>query len=44
MRISVKVIWKDCLNFVDSHPRTGWYLCIVVTLNMLLQLLDLIVV
>lgn len=26
------------LRFVDSHPRVGWYIALVVTLNFLLEI------
>ena len=29
------------IRWIDCHPRTGWYLCIIATLNLLLNLLDL---
>ena len=43
LRRFVNVIWKDCINFVDGHPRTGWYIVVVLTLNVVLNVLDLVV-
>lgn len=31
---------KRFMEFVDAHPRTGWYVAAVVTLNFLLNLVD----
>ena len=32
---------RDCLDFVDSHPRLGWYIALLATLNFGLNVLDL---
>lgn len=32
-----KPMW---LRWVDGHPRTGWYICTLVTLDFVLQLLE----
>lgn len=29
------------ISWVDSHPRTGWYLMVLMTLNLLLSVVDL---
>jgi hypothetical protein len=35
------VKWTDrCLDFVDQHPRLGWYIAILATLNFILNLID----
>ncbi len=28
------------LRWVDSHPRTGWYICAIVTLDFLINVLE----
>ncbi len=28
------------LDFIDRHPRTGWYLTVVVTLDFILHLIE----
>ncbi len=28
------------LAWIDAHPRTGWYICTVVTLDLLLNVLE----
>lgn len=30
------------IHFIDCHPRTGWYVAVVVTCDLLIQLLDLV--
>lgn len=40
-----KVKWRSnplvCfLTWVDAHPRTGWYISLMLTLNFILNLLD----
>lgn len=35
------VLWYRCLDFVDEHPRVGWYIAGMTTLNLLVNLLDL---
>jgi hypothetical protein len=30
-----------CLDFIEKHPRTGWYIAVMATLNVLLNLLQL---
>lgn len=32
---------KRCLDFVDHHPRVGWYVAILATANFILNLIDL---
>ena len=27
------------LSWIDAHPRTGWYICTIVTLDLLLDVL-----
>lgn len=29
------------IEVVDQHPRTGWYIAVIVTINLLLTILDL---
>lgn len=29
------------LHWIDCHPRTGWYLVVVASLNLILNVLDL---
>lgn len=29
-----------CVDWIDRHPRTGWYLVVVATLNLLLNFFD----
>lgn len=31
---------RPLLEWTDVHPRTGWYLVIILTLNFILNLLD----
>lgn len=31
---------KELLDWIDAHPRTGWYLVVILTLNFVLNLLD----
>ena len=35
-----KASFKDCRDWVDAHPRTGWYVAVVVTLDFLLHLMQ----
>lgn len=35
-----KAAWACCLVWVDAHPRTGWYVAIVLTLDFMLSILD----
>jgi hypothetical protein len=28
------------MDWVDCHPRTGWYICVVATMNLALNLID----
>jgi hypothetical protein len=32
---------RDCLDFIDNHPRLGWYIALLATLNFGLNVLDL---
>lgn len=34
--------WDKCLGFVDTHPRTGWYIAVIVTLDLLLEFVQLV--
>lgn len=36
-----RVLKDRLLSWVDSHPRVGWYLCFIATMNLLLNLLEL---
>lgn len=38
---SKRGLMTDCLAFVDQHPRLGWYIATLATLNFALNLLDL---
>ncbi len=29
-----------CIYWIESHPRTGWYIAVMATLNVILNLLD----
>ncbi len=29
-----------CLLWIESHPRTGWYVAVMATLNLVLNLID----
>lgn len=29
-----------CLGFIDAHPRVGWYVAIISTLNVILNLVQ----
>lgn len=31
---------RPLLEWIDYHPRTGWYLVVILTLNFVLNLLD----
>lgn len=33
---------KRCQDFIDAHPRTGWYVAVMVTINLLVNVLNLI--
>lgn len=33
-------LFRRCLSWIDRHPRVGWYLCIVATCNLLLNLIE----
>lgn len=33
-------LWTRALHWIDCHPRTGWYLVTVATLNLLLNFVD----
>lgn len=37
----VKAWWQGCLDWLDTHPRTGWYIAVMVTANVVLNILDL---
>lgn len=32
---------KRFVAFIDSHPRTGWYIAAVVTMNLLISIFNL---
>lgn len=32
--------FKALLEWVDAHPRTGWYLVVILSLNFALNLMD----
>lgn len=36
-----RTLVQRCQDFVDRHPRTGWYIAIMATLNVILNILDL---
>ena len=31
---------ERCFDWIESHPRTGWYIAVVATLNFFLNLID----
>jgi hypothetical protein len=33
--------WRKCRDFIDSHPRLGWYVAFLASLNVVLNILDL---
>lgn len=33
--------WRQFLDWIDGHPRSGWYVAAIVTANFVLQLIDL---
>lgn len=37
--IYVLVVLTRARNWIDQHPRTGWYVCTIVTANFLLDLI-----
>lgn len=37
----VKAWWDSCVRWLDGHPRTGWYIAAMVTVNVALNVLDL---
>jgi hypothetical protein len=37
---NVKGHGKDAILWIDHHPRTGWYVAVVVTLDLLLNILQ----
>lgn len=30
-------IWRRCLDWVDSYPRTGWYFAALLALNFIID-------
>jgi hypothetical protein len=37
----VKGTWKEkCLAYVEANPRLGWYIAVLATLNVILNLID----
>lgn len=41
MEPSVKTnLSRRCLDWIDAHPRTGWYNACVVTLILLMQIAE----
>lgn len=32
---------KETIQWIDFHPRTGWYVALVVTLNLMVNILSL---
>lgn len=32
---------ERCLDFIEKHPRLGWYIATIATFNMVLNILDL---
>ena len=32
---------RSLVEFVDTHPRTGWYIALLLSLNTVLNVLDL---
>lgn len=40
---NVKSYSTDLAKFVDKHPRTGWYIAVLMTLNTVLNLAALVV-
>lgn len=34
---------RELIHWIDCHPRTGWYISVVVTLILLLQVADIFV-
>lgn len=35
-------LWDRCLDFIDGHPRVGWYLALITTLNFLLEIFQIV--
>jgi hypothetical protein len=31
---------KKCINFIDRHPRTGWYNTVILTLLFIITVAD----
>lgn len=31
---------RKAIEAIDCHPRTGWYIAVIVTINLLFQLFD----
>lgn len=40
VRFDVRIS-RRCMNWIDSHPRVGWYLVALSVLNLLLNTVDL---
>ncbi len=38
---NVKGIPEKILRWIDRHPRTGWYVSIIVTLNLIVSVVGL---
>lgn len=35
-------VWEKCLGFIDAHPRVGWYVATLTTINFLMELLQIV--
>lgn len=33
--------WARCLEWIDVHPRTGWYVALLLTFDVVLSVVDL---
>ena len=37
----VKAAGRECLYWMECHPRTGWYIAACVTINVILNIISL---
>ena len=38
---NLRTLVLQCRDWIDSHPRTGWYIAVLVTLNFLISVAQL---
>lgn len=40
-QVKQRGILRQTIAWIDAHPRTGWYVAVMVTLNLLVNLVNL---